>query len=88
MGKVTDESNGNTYAVNYNGTDYENCMYVKSTNWIYNDDNMIFEWTAAFRVPIGYDGTIITIYDYINTYDGKTYYADVIDENSLVFRLN
>ena len=82
---VIDE-NG-TYTINFNGIDYTECL---------NEDHaLVMEWNdrvytckiqISFRVPIGYDGSVVgAISD--GRYNDGDYIYEVADENTLFFRL-
>lgn len=79
--------NNDTYTVNFNGIDYTECLK--------EDHALVMEWNNrvytckiqfSFRVPIGYDGSIVgAISD--GKYNDGDYIYEVADENTLFFRL-
>lgn len=76
-----------TYTVNFNGIDYTECLK--------EDHALVMEWNNrvytckiqfSFRVPIGYDGSIVgAISD--GQYNDGDYIYEVADKNTLFFRL-
>ena len=82
---VIDEND--TYTINFNGIDYTECL---------NEDHaLVMEWNdrvytckiqVSFRVPIGYDGSIVGVIS-DGRYNDGDYIYEVADENTLFFRL-
>lgn len=80
------------FTVNYQGTDYDECMY----GYIMLDNSVNGAlWTGQFRffmrVPIGYDGLVLSIFD--GNVDAKlaedaAYINNAANENTLFFRFN
>lgn len=78
----------NTYTVNYRGIDYTECQK--------EDHALVMEWNNhvytcqirfSFRVPIGYDGTVVgAISD--GKYNDGDYIYEVADADTLLFRLD
>ncbi len=85
-----DESSGNRlYTVNYLGEDYPKCTYRSfNDRWSYFGNITTYDCDHYFRVPIGYDGAVISYLDYGNTWDDGMYIYDVADKNTLFFRLD
>lgn len=82
------DNTNNTHSISYNGTDYSDVHWeydeLSDGEWI----NGASTWSIRiyFRVPIGYDGAIIAWYSSANRKE-DTYLYDLLDENSIVFRL-
>lgn len=98
--KISDSKMRYVYTVNYDGTDYTECVSdieVLSHEWIERDDGTAYnvkQMQFDFCVPIGYDGAIISIMDYeskeklpdsIETMDDALDY--LTDEDTINFRL-
>ncbi len=78
-----------TYTLNYNGTDYTE---VKSESEVlqngWNDDIFTRQARIFFHVPKGYDGNVVTVIRYNSaTWDDDAPITDIIDDNTVFFRL-
>lgn len=82
-----DTYNENT--LNYNGTDYSDCKTeseVLQNGW--NDDIYTYQTRLFFRVPKGYDGKVVAVIRYNSaTWDGDAPITDIIDDDTVFFRL-
>lgn len=87
---VVDEE-GTTYSftVNYNGVDYEDCLFVKNlshSGW--DGNNYLVTYEFSFQVPVGYDGCVIAFYHGATEWAEDQHIYDIADENTIFFRLN
>ena len=77
------------FAVFFNEQEYTECQFIKvldNQGWTKEMKN-ILNYTWYFRVPEGYDGMVIAFLDAGITWEkGKQIY-EVLDANSLVFRV-
>lgn len=100
LNSETDNQNRDIYTVNYNGTEYTECIsdYEDLTEeWIERDDGTAYYFRQiqfTFCVPVGYDGAIISIMNYetmqkimgdLVTIEEALPY--LTDENTVNFRL-
>lgn len=78
------------YTVRFNGIEYADCICshenVGFSGWEGNRN----QWRTQlyYRVPVGYDGTIVGFYDGGKTWESGMYIYDIADENSIFFRLD
>lgn len=84
------DEEGTTYkfTVNYNGTDYEECLFVKKlshSGWNGNYYEVKYEF--SFLVPVGYDGCVIGFYHGATEWGENQHIYDIADENTIFFRL-
>lgn len=87
------DSDGNAICTaNYYGTDYTECTFFWEGQgfgeWSGGEHNSVqFEADIYARLPVGYDGWVITFYDPSIPWDNGIYIYDVADENTLFFRM-
>ncbi len=78
------------YTVNFRGAEYDECICshenVGFSGW--ENDRNLWHTQLYYRVPIGYDGTIVGFYDGGIVWDEGLYIYDIADENSIFFRLS
>ena len=79
------------YTCNFNGVEYTECLYDDScmmnfSEWVNKECVCTFE--RYFRVPVGFDGAVIGIYNYAIEWGEGQYIYDIADENTLFFRLD
>jgi len=71
-----------TFTVYFNGNDYE----CKSMIYSHSDSESIY-FVFSFSVPIGYDGVVLAFANAGNLRDDNSTLADVIDEDTVFFRI-
>ncbi|MCM1221134.1 MAG: hypothetical protein NC548_42295 [Lachnospiraceae bacterium] len=78
-----------TYTLNYNGIDYSDVKddsEVLQGGW--NGDIFTYQVRLFFRVPIGYDGKVVTVIRYdSSTWDDAAPITDKISDDTVFFRL-
>ncbi len=84
------DEEGTTYkfTVNYNGVDYEECLFIKElTHSGWKGNTYLITYEFSFQVPIGYDGCVICFYHGATEWKDGDYIFDVADEDTVFFRL-
>jgi hypothetical protein len=87
----TDEtynSTDGTFTVNYNGVDYTECLLDYQSDdrgWENNKYTIVRNW--YFRVPVGYDGIVICMYNKVKAEEIDTWYDVLNSEYSASIRL-
>lgn len=78
------------YTVSYNGIDYEDCICSHENVGFFGWEENRNRWLTHlyYRVPVGYDGTVVGFYDGGTQWNAGTYIYDIADENSIFFRLD
>ncbi len=84
-----DTENTDTYTINYNGIDFTDCTSdseLLQSGWA--DDIFTYQDRIYCRVPKGYDGKVITVIRHNSvTWDDDAPITDIIDSNTVFFRL-
>lgn len=78
-----------TYVVNYMGKDFTDCSQktvVERNGW--KNDILTVRYRIDYRVPEGYDGTIVAVRDGRREWKDGEYIYDVADENTVFYRLS
>ena len=90
----TDLKTVDRFSVNWNGEDYPDCMFLwgeGTGGWNKEDRTCIDTYTVYIRVPIGYDGIIISLIplgtDVIDKYDAGEKVIDCLDDTCVNFRV-
>lgn len=87
------DSDGATICTaNYYGTDYTECAFSWEGQgfgeWSEGEYHAVqYENDVYARLPIGYDGWVVTFHDSSIPWDDGMYIYDVADENTLFFRM-
>ena len=88
--ELKDGTLAGTYSANWNGEQFDQCLSIGNAYWggWVNGTNTYYSCTA-FRVPVGYDGTVVGFYDYSVAWEDGMYITDVqaAGGNALFFRL-
>lgn len=80
--------NTDTYTLNYNGIDYTDAKCEKEELQVgWNDDIYTCQVRYFFRVPKGYDGTVVTVLKSDSAGDTNASITDKIDNDTVFFRL-
>lgn len=85
---ISEDSQIKSYTLNFNGVNYEECRECYETlesGW----NNRVYTYKARYyeRVPKGYDGVVIVAFDAGNLVEDDMPIYDVVDENSVIYRL-
>lgn len=84
-----DENGYSTFSVNWNGVEYTECLRSWSEEWSEWEDRGIWVTnTLVFRVPVGYDGLVIGYRDASVEWPDGVALHEIVDGNTLLFRLN
>ena len=86
------DQNMRVFIVNYKQSEYTRNVFIAKNDRFLGWKNGVntYEIDFYFRVPIGYDGAVVCLYD-SKLYEGNgngRYIYDIADENTLFFRLN
>lgn len=79
------DANNSTFALNFNGIDYPECKYdeeVLENSW--SGNVYTYQYRVYQRVPEGYDGMVIAVYNPDNSGD---FIYEKADDDSVLFRL-
>lgn len=85
---VYNEDNSATYTVSFNGQDYTECKKVSSAayqGWTEFYTNTYFI-SVGFRVPVGYDGTVVGLLNGVITWGEGQYLYDLDHSDTIFFR--
>lgn len=78
-----------SFTSNYNGIEYDGLQYDKETlqsGW--NDDTFTYQFRDFYRVPKGYDGIVMAIYNpSIDWNNGNDYEIAKANDDTILFRL-
>ena len=91
MVKESDEKAGKysgIYTVSFEGKEYTECKYqaaILKNGW--ENNKLVIQQQIAFRVPEGYDGTVVAVRDGRREWKDGEYIYDVADENTVFYRL-
>lgn len=74
------------FTVNWNGTDYTECMFSYVGEWLSDSDADIYNGMCIVRVPVGYDGFVIGLYNRKVERGEGQYIFDVDNTDTIFFR--
>lgn len=73
--------------VSCNGVDYDQCQVYFERNWEYmTAGDHLCSYDYYWRIPVGYDGFVLSFIDRETVGDGEQHIYDIADENTLSFR--
>lgn len=79
------------FTINTNGESYDQCFMIdvwNSGEWNSQSRTCTFTEYMDIRIPVGYDGIVLTLIDGQTTWEDGMYIYDVANENTLFFRLS
>ena len=85
---VKDDEGKNHFTVNWYGKDYEDCLYyIQKVGGSWAEQVYTVGFRIYARIPVGYDGIVITLRDTANVRTPGVYVYGVSDENTIFCRL-
>ena len=77
-----------TYTVNFNGVDYTDCIQYSYSSWSgWIEQSITYSLECTFRVPVGYDGTVVGLRNANVTWEEGQYIYDLDNSETLFFRV-
>ena len=77
-----------SFTINFNGIDYDCKVIHDMINFGWNGNRNIVRYTYRFFVPVGYDGIVVAFANAGNIIDETSKNADVIDDDTVFFRVS